>query len=73
VTLTWSGPAGATSYVVEAGSTTGASNLAVADTASATPAFATSGVGAGIYFVRVRAKNSCGTSAASNETIVRVQ
>jgi hypothetical protein len=30
------------------------------------------GVGAGTYFVRVRGKNACGVSAASNEIAVVV-
>ena len=73
VSLTWNASPGAASYVLEAGSTTGASNLAVSDTANVTPQFVAPGVGAGVYFVRIRARNTCGTSSPSNETIVRVQ
>jgi hypothetical protein len=73
VSLTWNASPGAASYVLEAGSTIGASNLAVLDTANVNPQFVAPGVGAGIYFVRIRARNTCGTSSPSNETIVRVQ
>lgn len=73
VTLTWSPSSGAASYVLEAGSASGASNLAVLDTGNANAMFVASGVGAGTYFVRIRATNLCGTSGPSNETIVRVQ
>jgi hypothetical protein len=31
------------------------------------------GVGSGMYFVRVKGRNACGTSAASNEIVVLVQ
>lgn len=72
VTLTWSPSPGATAYVIEAGSTTGSSNLAVVETGSA-PVFVAPGVAAGIYFVRLRARNACATSGPSNEAVVRVQ
>ena len=70
VTLTWSAAAGATSYVVEAGSATGLANLAVLP-AGANPALAVTAP-PGTYFVRVRGLNGCGTGAASNEVIVTV-
>ena len=67
VTLGWS-PSSAgtpTSYVVEAGSTAGAANLAIADTGSSSGTAMFNGVGRGTYYVRVRGKNACGTGAAS--------
>jgi hypothetical protein len=68
VTLTWTGSPGATSYLLEAGSSPGASNLFASDigpggslTATAAP---------GTYYVRLRAKSPCGTSSASNEIVL---
>ena len=75
VTLTWlvpTSPDPATSYVIEAGSSAGATNIAVIDTLSTSTSFTATGVPAGTYFVRVRARNSAGTSAASNEVVVIV-
>ena len=73
VTLNWNASAGGpTSYVVEAGSTPAASDLANFDTGSTSTALTAVGVGAGTYFVRVRGRNSCGVSAVSNEVIVVV-
>jgi predicted phage tail protein len=72
VTLNWGAAAGQpTSYVLEAGSSAGASNLVLSDVGNTTTLTATS-VAAGTYYVRVRAKNSCGTSSASNEVVVTV-
>lgn len=75
VALAWTAPVGGdpvTSYLLEAGSATGLANLANSDTGSTTPALTATNVGAGTYYVRIRARNSVGTSAASNETIVTV-
>jgi hypothetical protein len=69
VTLTWGAVAGATGYVIEAGSASGLANLAQAAT-SVTSATATAP--AGTYYVRVRATNACGISAASPEIVVTV-
>ncbi len=62
-----------TSYIVEAGSFPGGTNLAIVDTGSASPSFTATGVPPGDYHVRVRAKNACGTSGPSNEVIPRVR
>jgi hypothetical protein len=70
VSLSWGSVAGATSYVLEAGTAPGQSNLAVLDLGSATTLTATAG--AGTYYVRVKAKNACGTSVASNEFTLTV-
>jgi hypothetical protein len=72
VTLSWSAPSGATSFVLEAGSVSGLANLVDSDVGG-NPGYVATGVGAGTYFVRVRAKNSCGTGSPSNETIVVVR
>jgi len=75
VTLTWTAPSGgcaATSYVLQAGSAAGLSDLANSSTGSTATAFSASGVGAGTYYVRVRAANAYGQSAGSNEVALVV-
>ncbi len=73
VTLAWMASAGATSYVLEAGTTAGSANLATSDLGSAATTFTAFGVAPGTYFVRVRSKNACGTSGPSNEASVIIQ
>jgi len=74
VTLGWSPAAGApTTYIVEAGSAPGLSNLANSDLGSAVPSLVAPNVGRGTYYVRVRGKNTCGVGAPSNEVIVIVR
>jgi predicted phage tail protein len=75
VSLSWRGPTtGSTpsTYVVEAGATPGAANLANVTTGSTSTSFSATGVGAGVYYVRVKARNSVGTSGASNEATLIV-
>jgi predicted phage tail protein len=75
VTLQWTAPSGgdaATSYVVEAGSSSGLSDIASLNTGSTSTTLVVIGVPTGTYFVRVRAVNSSGTSAPSNEVVVVV-
>jgi predicted phage tail protein len=70
VTLAWTAPAGGdppTSYAVEAGSAAGQANIANFDTGSTATTLAVFNVPSGTYFVRVRAVNSAGASAPSNE------
>ena len=74
LTLTWSAPSSGcapSSYLLQAGSSAGASDLANANVGAGT-SYVASGVGAGTYFVRVRAVNAFGQSAASNEVVPTV-
>jgi hypothetical protein len=73
VTLTWKpSSAGdpATIYVVEAGSTSGATN--VGNFISNIDSYATDAP-PGSYYARVRAQNACGSSDPSNEVLVTIQ
>lgn len=75
VTLAWQAAAGgcaAVTYVVEAGSSPGLSNLASFPTGSLLTTFSTSGVPNGTYYVRVRAANPSGPSAPSNDARLTV-
>lgn len=58
-----------TSYVIEAGTAPGLSNLATLDTGSTARFFAASAP-PGTYYVRVRSKNACGSGPPSNEVAV---
>jgi hypothetical protein len=68
VRFTWTASATAASYTLEAGDATGAANLANIPVGNVTT-FAAS-AGPGVYYVRARAQNACGTSAPSNEVVV---
>jgi hypothetical protein len=66
--FTWSPPAGGgalTDYVLEAGRSAGVADVATVTLPASATSFAATGA-AGTYFVRVRARNGCG-SAVSNE------
>lgn len=73
VSFAWTAATGGpTSYIIEAGSTPGATNLANSDLGSTATTFTTTGVGRGTYYVRLRAKNSFGVSGVSNEVVLVV-
>lgn len=72
VVLSWNAVAGVTSYIVEAGSAPGGTNLANADLGSTDTSLTATSVGRGTYYVRIRGKNTCGTGSASNEIVVVV-
>lgn len=70
VSLTWTAPAGAVEYIVEAGSGAGGSDVYVAVVGSQSSLVVAAPPGR--YHVRVRARNGAGTSAASNEVVIDV-
>jgi hypothetical protein len=75
VTLTWTAPTSGgppSSYVVEAGSRSGRSDLAAIDTNSIETRFVATSVPAGDYVARVRAVNAVGAGLPSNEVRVTV-
>jgi hypothetical protein len=72
VTLQWSPSAGGpTSYVIEAGTFAGGTNIVAADLGNTFTSLSAT-VGPGAYFVRVRGRNACGTSGPSNEVSIVV-
>ena len=72
VQLTWGLSSGAVStYVLEVGSTPGATNLGVYEVGTGTD-YRVSGVANGTYYVRIRARNPCGLSGPSSNAIVTV-
>ena len=70
VGVTWSSSAGARSYLLEVGSASGAANLGTTPVTGTSMAAAN--VPNGIYYLRVKATNRCGTSGPSNEAIAAV-
>jgi hypothetical protein len=72
-TLSWSAPLTGrppTSYVIEAGTAAGLSDILVFDTLSLSTVFMAPGIPNGTYFVRVKSRNSVGTSGPSNEITI---
>lgn len=74
VTIAWTVPPGAekpTTYVIEAGGAPGLNNAGTFVNPGATTTFQRQAP-AGTYYVRVFARNACGTSGASSEIVVTV-
>ncbi len=72
VTFAWLAASGSPgSYILQAGSSSGSSNLGVINTGNALSYTAT-GVPNGTYYARVVATNACGNSPASNEVTATV-
>ena len=68
VALAWTASAGATSYNVYRGTTTGGESTTAVATGIATPSYTDTGLTAGTtYYYKVAAVNSVGTSGYSNE------
>ena len=65
VSLAWSASSGATDYLVLVGSTPGNSDELSTNTSQT--AYSYGGARVGVHYVRVQARNSCGTSGSSNQ------
>ena len=73
VAFAWNASIGSpTTYILEAGTTPGTTDLVVLDLGGPATTFTANGVGAGTYYVRLRANNACGTSGVSNEVVLIV-
>jgi hypothetical protein len=70
VVLTWAGVAAATDYLIEVGSSSGASDLLVAPLGNVTSV--STFADPRLYYARIRARNGCGVSPPSNEVSVRI-
>lgn len=68
--LRWGSSAGATSYVIDAGTAPGATDIGGLPVGGVT--FFSATVPAGRYYTRVRATNACGTSAPSAEVTLNL-
>lgn len=74
-TLRWDPAAGeepVTTYIIEAGSTPGANNQGTFVAPASSTTFQRDAA-PGTYYVRMYARNACGTSAASQELTVTIQ
>ena len=68
ITLQWTASPGVSSYQLEMGTASGLANAFNGNVGPTTVVqFNRAGVPSGVYFVRVKAVGSCGTSGASNE------
>jgi hypothetical protein len=75
VTLSWTAPSSGgapSSYILDAGTASGQSNLGSFPTSGAATQITVSGVSSGVYFVRVRAANASGPGGPSNEVTVTI-
>jgi hypothetical protein len=75
VLLTWTAPATGdtpTTYIIEAGTATGLSDLGQFPTGSTSTFVIVSGVPPGTYFVRVRAAAGAVSGPVSNEVVIVV-
>ncbi len=72
--FSWQAPmlGSATSYILEAGTAPGLSNITTFNTGSAATTFVVPGVPPSTYYVRLRAANALGASPVSNEVVVVV-
>jgi hypothetical protein len=68
VTLSWGASVGASTYIIEAGSRAGSSDLAVLNAGASTRY--SIDVPPGTYYARVRGSNAAGASAPSNEIVL---
>jgi hypothetical protein len=72
ITLNWTADARSTSFHLEAGSAPGLADLFNADIGRPAGNTLTVTAAPGVYYVRIRARNACGLSAASAEITITV-
>ncbi len=72
ITLRWPATGLSTSYIVEAGSGPGLSNIASIPLSFNANRGISGAVGPGTYYIRVRAVGPCGTSDPSNEVVATI-
>jgi hypothetical protein len=73
VVLSWDSVDNATSYIVEAGTRPGATDVTAADLGSSETSLTATSVGGGTYYVRIRGKNLCGVGPPSAEVTLNVR
>jgi len=69
-TFTWTAGSAATEYVVEAGTSPGGAEVLSATTTSTS--YVWNAIPNGTYYARVKGRNTCATSIASNEVVLTV-
>jgi len=65
--FTWNTSATAADYFIQIGSSSGSSDLIYTNTSQTN--YSWTGAGPGTYYARVHARNSCGSSAPSNQIV----
>jgi hypothetical protein len=73
VTLVWGGAAGASSYLVQMGTSPGAADLLARETGTPETSITVRNVPTGTYYIRVLGRNECSTGSASAEVTATIR